>query len=375
MNKLIEDSYNIIRDRYIRCFTKETFDYIKDNAIIYDVETGQFLGNSLSSELLNETYNRMKQLNKSFILIIDKSEANWGHFKYQDTIHELCEQTGVPADKVVFVTNDINCDETYNKWFKRQTKYKIKMTFIGYPANIFERNFEVYDLEENYGFSFKIEKYKDREKLPTKKFICLMGHMNKQRKFLWEFFRQNQDIKKAGYISMLSEGVVLPNSSTHTDEQLCEYLWSSPLNDRLQPYHTDSYFSIVPEGESGFAFSEKIHKPLLHGHPFILLSCNTIVDHLDIMEVGVGMLDKLREWGFETFPELFDESYDEIDDFEKRNNNIKQQIIKLCNMETKELHKLSVSVEEKCIHNQKILLSLEIPNKQLVSKLENLKNG
>ena len=46
------------------------------------------------------------------------------------------------------------------------------------------------------------------------------------------------------YISMLSEGVVLPNSSTHTDEQLCEYLWSSPLNDRLQPYHTDSYLFV-----------------------------------------------------------------------------------------------------------------------------------
>ena len=197
-----------------------------------------------------------------------------------------------------------------------------------------------------------------------------MGHKNIQRDVFWNFFENNKFIKDSGYISYLGENVCLPNSSTHSDEELCKYFWSSPQDDRLQSYHTDSYFSIVPEGEAGYAFSEKIHKPLLHGHPFMLLSYNT-----DVKEVGIGMLGKLREWGFETFPELFDESYDEIEDLEKRNNNIKQQILKLCNMETKELHKLCESIEEKCIHNQKTLLSLKIPNEQVISKLESLKNG
>ena len=41
-------------------------------------------------------------------------------------------------------------------------------------------------------------------------------------------------------------------------------------------------------------------------------------------------------------------------------------------METKELQKLCESVVEKCIHNQKIVLSLEIPDEQLISKLEKL---
>ena len=117
-------------------------------------------------------------------------------------------------------------------------------------------------------------------------------------------------------------------------------------------------------------FSEKLHKPLIHGHPFILPSYNH-----DIREFATGMLSRLKEWGFETFPELFDESYDEISNVDERRNNFKQQILRLCNMETNELQKLCESVEDKCIHNQQIASSLKLPNEQLISKLESLKNG
>ena len=370
----MNDEYKVMIKTYGNYFSKETYDYIKDNAIIYEEIPGSIppLRGSLNVELLNEAYNRMKEWNKSFILIIDRTEANWYALTVHEKIHELCEQTGVPADKIVHITNDLKCNETYNKWFKSQTKYKTKMNFIGYPSNLFVRNADVLKLFKETGISFKLEKYKDREILPTKKFMCLMGHTSRQRNFLWNLFETTPDIKKDGHISYLQKGVFLPNSSTHTDKQLVENYWSAPSNDRLQSYHADTYFSIVSEGEAGHAFSEKIHKSLLHGHPFILLSCNTIDDDKNIMRVGVGMLGKLKEYGFQTFPEMFDESYDEIDDFEKRNNNIKQTIVKLCNMETKELHKLCESVEEKCIYNQKIMFSLEIPNKQVVSKLEKL---
>ena len=35
----------------------------------------------------------------------------------------------------------------------------------------------------------------------------------------------------------------------------------------------------------------------------------------------IGMLEKLREWGFETFPELFDESYDDLPILEPTNDH------------------------------------------------------
>ena len=313
----------------------------------------------------------MKKSNKSFILIIDKTESNWYHYKIQEKIHELCEQTGVPENKIVYISNDMKSDEVYDNWFETQSKYKTKINFIPYPGNMFHRSEEVKKVEiENGKVYHKIEKYKNREKLPTKKFICLMGHKNTLRDKLWNFFEKNKFIKDTGYISYLGENVCLPNSSTHSDEELCKHFRSAPQDDRLQSYHTDSYYSIVPEGEAGYAFSEKIHKPLLHGHPFMLLSYNT-----DINEVGIGMLEKLKEWGFETFPELFDETYDVIGDLKKRNNIILNNILRINRMGVSELHKVCESVEEKCIHNQKTILSLEIPNKQLVNKLESIKTG
>jgi len=255
------------------------------------------------------------------------------------------------------------CDVVYDKWFTKQSKYKTKINFINHPCLLMQNKM---DTKPPYKDYYKIERYKDRSKLPTKKFICLMGHKSIQRSFLWNFF-ENKDIKEDGHISYLGNKVWLPDSFTDSSTY---HMSSSPTADKLQKYYRDSYFSIVPEGEGGAQLSEKVHKPLLHGHPFILFSYNH-----DIGEFATGMLSRLKEWGFETFPELFDESYDEISNVDERRNNFKQQILRLCNMETNELQKLCESVEDKCIHNQQIASSLKLPNEQLISKLESLKNG
>ncbi len=355
-----------IVNSYAEHFSDKILNYIKNNAIIYEeiYRHSKSLKSSLNSEILITSYNRMKDENKKFILIIEVGESNWFSYDNQIKIHELCEQTGVPEDKIVYITNDVMCNVVYDKWFTNQTKYKTKINFINYPCILIDDTRSKPNPAPGY---FNIEKYLDREKLPTKKFMCLIGHRTKQRDFLWDFLKD-----KNGHTSYLGRKIVLPNSISWqvTEESLIELGNSHPSTDRLRNYYRDSYFSIVPEGEGGAQLSEKVHKPLLYGHPFILFSYNH-----DIREFATGVLSRLKEWGFETFPELFDESYDEISNVEDRRNNFKQQILRLCNMETSELQKLCESVEDKCIHNQKILLSLEIPNKQLVNKLESLKNG
>lgn len=359
-----------IVNSYSDSISNMALNYINDNAIIYDeiYRHSAPLKSSLNSDILITSYNRMKEENKKFILIVDAGEANWFHYDNQIKIHELCEQTGVPEDTIVYITNDVMCDVVYDNWFTNQTKYKTKINFINYPCILVQNKKDSGNVrwgEPSPGY-FNIEKYQDREVLPTKKFICLMGHHTKQRDFLWEFLKD-----KNGHTSFLGRKIVLPNSISLkiSEESLIEPGGgaSHPSTDRLQTHFRDSYFSIVPEGEGGALLSEKIHKPLLYGHPFILLSYNH-----DIGEFATGMLSRLKEWGFETFPELFDESYDEISNVYLRRRNFKQQILRLYNMETKELQKLCESVVEKCIHNQKTILSLEIPDEQLISKLESL---
>jgi hypothetical protein len=54
---------------------------------------------------------------------------------------------------------------------------------------------------------------------------------------------------------------------------------------------------------------EKSYKPIAAQHPFVMAST-------------AGNLAYLRSQGFETFPELFDESYDDIADWQVRMNRI-----------------------------------------------------
>ena len=92
------------------------------------------------------------------------------------------------------------------------------------------------------------------------------------------------------------------------------------------PYK-DSMFTVVAESyffgdvqNTGY-ISEKVWKPIIHKHPFILFGC-------------VNTLAHLQHWGFKTFGETgwIDESYDTIKDPYKRYNMVMEQILFLCNL-------------------------------------------
>lgn len=86
-------------------------------------------------------------------------------------------------------------------------------------------------------------------------------------------------------------------------------------------FYTNSFASVVNEtyineNEDPF-FTEKAFKPLAHGHPFLLFSSS-------------GALKLLRDLGFETFPDVFDESYDTLQSPQMRFEHILKQIHGLC---------------------------------------------
>jgi len=123
--------------------------------------------------------------------------------------------------------------------------------------------------------------------------------------------------------------------------------------------HIESvYFNVVPETEFNFTsndyvgfVTEKTVKALLT-QPFIL--------------VGVhGSLKFLRELGFKTFPMLFDESYDEIEDVSLRLNKIIEEIDRVCKLDDDEIQELYGEALEVVIHNQNIILSFDEPNTYL----------
>jgi len=105
----------------------------------------------------------------------------------------------------------------------------------------------------------------------------------------------------------------------------------------------DSYFSIVTEScyfgyehdsiPKGLQYcpvflTEKTYRTLLY-HPFVLMA-------------APHSLKYLREFGYKTFPKMFDESYDDIKDTVERLLFIIDEVERVCNMDKDKLHEIYV---------------------------------
>ena len=406
--KYLKDTYGFEQSQLWECVgvPPRLIANLKYCGVTYPRINDEELTKSLNVELLKNTYEYMKTSNKKLIFIWEDVEGYWEDFKHHERIHECCQQAGISEDTIVYLNNDISLNERYDKWFLRQrklayktgyyeSKYKTKINMISFP-------FLMYGYVQDYGelkYPYEIVKYKDRQKLPTKHFMTLMGRKNWFRDKFWNYFEENKDIVNNGYISYLHKKVTLPNSwvdnrkfAENQKELKSSFLKKSilrcesgPQMDNLNSYYQDSYFSVVPETSNGIYASEKTVKALYHGHPFTIF-----YPAVDMNVKKIGMLQKLKDWGFETFPELFDESYDNLksskphgalykyhnwyedllgSELKLRYETFINDFKKLANKEIKKLHKICESVEDKCIHNRKILMNLKIPMEVVLKQL------
>jgi len=106
-----------------------------------------------------------------------------------------------------------------------------------------------------------------------------------------------------------------------------------------------TYFSIVAETEFSQyqkSITEKIIKPIMHCHPFIVLG-------------SPDSLKTLKTFGFKTFDKWWDESYDnELDDW-TRIEKVYNLINKLINLTDSDWKKMILEMKDVLEYNQKLL--------------------
>ena len=106
--------------------------------------------------------------------------------------------------------------------------------------------------------------------------------------------------------------------------------------------YTNTWYSLVMETlfEKDVNFvTEKTYQPIINYHPFLIASTPYA-------------LENLRNNGYETFPEIFDESYDEETNTAKRFHMLIKEVQKSCTPGFEEKFK-QPSVREKLKHNRK----------------------
>jgi hypothetical protein len=84
--------------------------------------------------------------------------------------------------------------------------------------------------------------------------------------------------------------------------------------------YEQSWFTVITETEMRprpSRITEKVIKPLVNFHPLIVFG-------------NPGALKMIREYGFVTFEDLFDESYDDVEDPRQRFDRAYEQVVRAC---------------------------------------------
>ena len=71
------------------------------------------------------------------------------------------------------------------------------------------------------------------------------------------------------------------------------------------------------------------------------------------------LLKYLRDKGFDTFDDVFDNSYDEIENDWDRFQAIMKEVKRICDLQQETLHELYLSCVDRVISNQQKFLSYE----------------
>lgn len=118
-------------------------------------------------------------------------------------------------------------------------------------------------------------------------------------------------------------------------------------------YYENTYFSLVTETsfpfkpfsihypkrtDTGRILSEKIFKPILNWHPFIVAS-------------NYQTLALLKSLGYRSFSPYIDESYDEIEDDKLRLITIAKEVKRLCHLSRMELDEFLIGCRKICEFN------------------------
>jgi hypothetical protein len=361
----------------------EEFDVSEDNSYLFLLSY-----NDIDSRDTAVDEEILKELSRGKIkLVIDRggeliNEFDIDKLGYMDTSNIRQNIRKLDID-IVFISMNLGKKLFEKRWAEansgKSTIYReVRVMEVGFDQQLVECAWNVPKvLDDVEDFYFKdLSEYKK-----THRFICLNATFSSQRLLIISKILDGE-LDKKSMISMVnktnvSDDKMLLNLKTFSksidEKSISRTISKLPIifDMTTEEFETSirfvnpmlvdedyilnlkkSYFSLVTEADINPFFknnpckiTEKIYKAISF-HPFIIIG-------------GCGILKYIRSLGFKTFPEMFDESYDDIEDNYERIDFIYKEVKKLCDMDDEELHKIYVSIIPKIRHNCKILHNID----------------
>jgi len=185
----------------------------------------------------------------------------------------------------------------------------------------------------------------------TKHFMCLNNYPKPHRAEIVDHIFKNCDENRF-YVSYLSENILLDNKQTTGRHEIVDWQDTPPYDVARDTYcyiATETFYHSNYNWHAGKK-QDQMMTPFITEKTF-----KGAYYYLPMLIVGMqGSLRVFKELGFESFPEFFDESYDDELNPVTRMEKIKTEIKKLQDMPLSNLHDLyhSKPVQEKLIHNK-----------------------
>lgn len=331
-----------------------------------------------------------------FLVVDYSSEADIREQVYH-SIHEGLEKNKIRPEKVIFISSCINAETIYESAIREippSAEIKIALN----PWAVYGKSRELVNVLSGRSHEFKgnVSKYNELDKIdfdsPRKvKFnflnrrlrphrVVLLSllandnllndnHVSYDLDFLWcahdtsfyEVYAQERSysnrpfLEDRDYIAKSLKGY---RKMSKTYKKVLDYddfhsIWGFGFE---QPWvYNESYFSIVGETlfyEAGVYMSEKTFKPIAHCHPFVILS-------------KAGTLKYLKKLGFKTFDDIWDESYDEIEDDSARLIAVYKVIKELSDKSDDDWISIYQKIKDRLIFNRNHLMSFSLQDKKL----------
>ena len=323
-----------------------------------------------SFHYLNSKYLKDLQEGRA-MLAFDQSLEGYQTTWLWQYFHEECEKYRIPPSAIVYITGNVLAEEQYNNWAKdKHIVNKINVI----PYTVFEFDVTVIARQTRVSSKYRNNyKYKKQNLTNIKTFNCLQKRLRPHRIWFYKYLA-DANLITDGLISMnpFESGQSFFEGNRLLEDEVKKYNADLPRlidgknnNEKSDSFYirriTDDVFlkswvSVISEAAAGESdntvfISEKIFKPIICFHPFIVVS-------------NRGYLEKLRELGYKTFDGFIDESYDNIPNVFDRYAAIIESIKKINAIEDKAAW--FKSIEPILIHNYRTLRNnTQAPNSAL----------
>jgi hypothetical protein len=328
-----------VTPKHINCLEYVPYEDINNQPHIYIINVYSFSffrdNENIGFKCVSEKYLNDIREGRSKIMLIFLYEGYSGSKGNYDLeiIEKWRVESNLPKDSIYYVSGNYLIQELIDKK---------ALNFQGRPIHYFEP-WNRYDETEVVKFKPIDDRYLflSYNRNPRPQRIQFLLIMLREQLFHRGWISLNNLIYEPMPGDNLDDFNYLKENTPFVIDTRYDLFYNLAINITKEDYEK-TFISVVTESladDDTLFFSEKIWKPIMVGHPFILYG-------------NQHSLKLLKEWGFKTFDRWIDESYDDVLDRVQRAEMVVKELKKFENKSVDELTKIREEMEEICIFNQ-----------------------